>query len=422
MLISDCRPFLAVTSSRTGSIKLMKKQHVITLDNWSLVVASFASAYGVGLLALLALPYLISAIMSDLGLDAAHAGMLMSAEFLVTMIASLALAPLMGRVPRRTMALSGALMVMAANTMSATTTDIPLLLALRCVAGIGAGMCLSCGNASIAGARDPDRAAGQMNILFVALMAIVMIAYAHVMNVYGLKGLYLAIAATNLLMFSLVFLMPQHRVDRFKPEGGIEHSSKPKKLLSPPAAFMMLAMFLFSMRDTMGWAFVEQVGVRVGYTGEQLGQLFALQSLVGLAGPAIASVCGRRFGIALPVLLGVLSSGAVGIGYVLGEHSQTMYTVSVMLISTTYFYALAYLTGLAASLDKEGRVAAAAGSFLTLGIAIGPTLSGLLAEHGGFPLVAAGIGTLVLATVLAVSVPLGTLRRYSAGKHALAIG
>ncbi|WP_317663114.1 MFS transporter [Pseudomonas sp. KU43P] len=389
----------------------MKKQHVLIPENWGLVVSSFASAYGVGLIALLALPYLISAIMNDLGLDAAQAGMLMSAEFVVTMVASLALAPVMGRAPRRTMALLGAALVTIANGVSAQVSDIQTLVAARCLAGIGAGICLSCGNASIAGARDPDRAAGQMNVLFVALMAIVMIAYARVMGSFGLKGLYLAIAATTLVMLGLIALMPQQRVECASPDTGSAFGASSQRLVSMPALFMMAAMFLFSMRDTMGWAFVEQVGVRVGYSGDELGRLFALQSLLGLSGPLIASICGRRFGICLPVLIGVLSSGAVGIGYVMGEHSQIIYTISVMLISTTYFYALAYLTGLAASLDKQGRVAAAAGSFLTLGIAVGPMLSGFLADRGGFPLVGWGIGIGVLATLIAVCVPLGISRR-----------
>ena len=389
----------------------MKKQSVLIPESWGLVVSAFAAAYGVGLLALLALPYLISAIMNDLGLDAAQAGMLMSAEFVVTMVASLAIAPVIGRAPRRTLALAGALLVIAANVISAEVGDLYVLVAVRCLAGIGAGICLSCGNASIAGARDPDRAAGQMNVLFVALMAVVMIVYANVMGSDGLKGLYLAIAATNALMLGLIVFMPQRSAAVAESSGHQASAASGRTLLTPTAMLMMAAMFLFSMRDTMGWAFVEQVGVRVGYSGEELGQLFSMQSLLGLIGPVLASLFGRRFGISLPVILGIVASGAVGMGYVLGEHSRLMYTISVMMISTTYFYALAYLTGLAASLDREGRIAAASGSFLTLGIAVGPTFSGVLAEQGGFPMVGWGIGLAVVATLVAVAVPLAVSRR-----------
>lgn len=391
----------------------MKNLRQCLPDNWGLVFSAFAAAYGVGILNLLALPYLISAIMNDLKLDAAQAGFLMSAEFVFTMLASLVVAPAMGRAPRRTLALGGAVVVIAANLISASTTDIYWLAAIRCIAGIGAGLCLACGNASVASAKDPDQAAGQMNFLFVGLMAIVMIVYADAMGSNGLAGLYYAIAATNALMLLLIVFMPQKAIIHANAHH-FEHGSKHQNLFSVTAVCMMAAMFFFSMRDTMGWAFVEQVGVSVGYTGEELGKLFSLQSVIGLLGPLAAAVIGKRFGMSTPVIIGILTTGAVSLGYVLGESSKEMYTIAVMMISTTYFYALAYLTALAAQLDREGRIAAASGAFLTLGIAVGPAFTGLLAESGGFTLVGWGIAGVVLLTLLTALVPLAAVRQQKA--------
>lgn len=392
----------------------MKNLRQFLPDNWGLVFSAFAAAYGVGLLALLALPFLISAIMNDLKLDAAQAGFLMSAEFVFTMLASLVVAPAMGRAPRRTLALAGALVVIAANLVSASVNDVYWLAAVRCIAGIGAGLCLACGNASVSSAKDPDKAAGHMNILFVALMAIVMIVFADAMGSNGLAGLYYAIAATNALMLLLIVFMPQKAILHANALH-FEHGSKHQNLFSVTAICMMAAMFFFSMRDTMGWAFVEQVGISVGYSGEELGSLFSLQSLIGLLGPLAAAMIGKRFGMSTPVIIGILTTGAVSLGYVLGESSKEMYTIAVMMISTTYFYALAYLTALAARLDREGRIAAASGAFLTLGIAVGPAFTGLLAESGGFTLVGWGIAGVVLLTLLAALVPLAAVRqRYEA--------
>ena len=71
----------------------------------------------------------------------------------------------------------------------------------------------------------------------------------------------------------------------------------------------------------------------------------------------------------------------------------------------------AFLTALAAQLDREGRIAAASGAFLTLGIAVGPAFTGLLAESGGFTLVGWGIAGVVLLTLLTVLVPLAAVRQ-----------
>lgn len=173
----------------------------------------------------------------------------------------------------------------------------------------------------------------------------------------------------------------------------------------------MLAMFVFQARDTMGWAFVERIGTMVGYNGDELGVLLSFHSFVGLIGPLLAAMIGKRFGLSTPVILAILLTGATSLSYVLDEHSKTLYTVGVMTICVTYLYALSYLTGLAAALDREGRVVAAASSFLSLGLAVGPAISGGLISLGGFSLAAWGIAVTVLLTLLLVITPLASIRR-----------
>ena len=377
-------------------------------ESWSLVFSAAASAYGVGLLGLWALPFLISAIIHDLNLNEAQAGILMSAEFIFTMLASLLVAPLMGRAPRRTLAIAGTLLAIVANVVSASMTDLYSLAAVRCAAGIGAGLALACGNACVASAKQPDRIAGHMNVLSVVLMIVVMLGYAKVMAAYGLPGLYYAMAATMAVMLLAIPFMPQHAP---KAQTHTVSAGSGNVLLSLPAICMMLAMFVFQARDTMGWAFVERIGTMVGYSGEELGILLSVQSMVGLIGPLLAAMIGKRFGLSTPVILAILLTGGTSLSYVLGEHSKTLYTIGVMTICITYFYALSYLTGLAAALDREGRVVAAASSFLSLGLAVGPAISGGLISMGGFTLAAWGIAVTVLLTLLLVIIPLNKVRR-----------
>lgn len=387
-------------------------------ESWSLVLSAFAAAYGIGLLALLALPYMISAVITDLGLNEAQAGYLLSAEFMCMMIASLLVAPLMGKAPRKTVALIGTVLAIGGNVWSAQLADLTTLTIMRCVVGAGCGLAFACGNATVSSARDHDNVAGYMNLLFVAMMSVVMIVYASVMAEAGLAGVYYALAVTQAIMIIPVFLMQQYATDEVHPH---HHIGTNKKLLSGAAIATMAATFLFSMRDTMGWAFVEQVGVRVGYDGETLGFLFSLQALVGLIGPLAVAVIGKRLGVATPIILGILLTGASSLFYVLGEASKAMYTLGVMAIAATYFYTLAYLTSLAAFLDSEGRLAAACGAFLTLGIAVGPSVSGTLIAWGGYTATAWGIAIAVGLTLVIVMVPLAHAReRHEAVTAALA--
>lgn len=389
----------------------MKTIRNVLPESWSLVFSAAASAYGVGLLGLWALPFLISAIIHDLQFNEAQAGLLMSAEFGFTMLASLLVAPFMGRAPRRSLALGGTLLAIAANLASANVDSVYLLVAVRCVAGIGAGLALACGNATVSSARHPDRVAGHMNVLSVLLMIVVMLGYAKVMALYGLSGLYYAMAATMAVMLLAIPAMQQRAPLAETVQVRVTGKQSGNVLLSLPAICMMLAMFVFQARDTMGWAFVERIGTMVGYSGDELGVLLSVQSVVGLIGPLLAAMIGKRFGMSTPVILAVLLTGATSLSYVLGEHSRTLYTAGVMTICITYFYALSYLTGLAAELDREGRVVAAAGSFLSLGLAVGPAISGGLISLGGFTLAAWGIAVTVVLTLALVSVPLARIRR-----------
>ena len=392
-----------------------KTMHNFLPESWSLVFSAAGSAYGVGLLGLWALPFLISAIIHDLHLNEAQAGILMSAEFVFTMLASLLVAPLMGRAPRRTLALIGTVLAIVANLISASMTDLYSLAAMRCVAGVGAGLALACGNACVSSAKQPDRIAGHMNVLSVLLMIVVMLGYAKVMAAYGLPGLYYAMAATMTVMLLAIPFMPQRApLQALQASAPLNKSHGGNVLLTLPAICMMLAMFVFQARDTMGWAFVERIGTMVGYSGDEVGVLLSFQSFVGLIGPLLAAMIGKRYGLSTPVILAILLTGGTSLSYVLGEHSKTLYTIGVMTICVTYFYALSYLTALAAAMDREGRIVAAASSFLSLGLAAGPAISGGLISLGGLTLAAWGIAVAVLLTLLLVIIPLASIRREQA--------
>ncbi|WP_421846372.1 MFS transporter [Marinomonas sp.] len=382
-------------------------------ESWGLVLSAFASAYGIGLLSLLALPFLISAVINGFNVNEATAGYIVSAEFAFTMIASLIVAPFMATAPRRTIAIIGSVTAIAANIFSASAASVEVLTVFRCIAGIGAGLCLACGNACVSSAKNPDQVAGHMNVLFVGMMIVVMLVFADVMESNGLAGLYYTIAITMSVMLLLVLKMPQ-KANLTSEHHDTQHPVIDIKIFSGVGVLMLIAMFLFSARDTMGWAFVEQVGTKVGYDGPTLGLLFSLQAFIGLAGPLLASIIGKRFGIRLPVIIGIVATGLVTLGYVLGAESKMMYTIAVLINAAVYFYTLAYMTALAASLDKGGRVAAASGSFLTLGVAIGPSISGTLIAIGGYQLSAIAIAITALLTLLCVIAPLAKAReRYS---------
>lgn len=375
----------------------------------SLVLSAFASAYGVGLLTLLMLPFLMGAMMNGLNLSEGTTGLILSVEFTLAMVSSLLISPYINRVPRRTVAVVGTVMAIIANIISAYISDVALLICVRAFAGFGAGLALAAGNSVIASAEDPDKTAGQVNVLFVVLMILVMLGFGFIADNFGLVGTYYGVAGTYAVMLIMVIRLPQYI--NVEPSDNVVITNKVSmSLIGLVPVGMMATMFLFSMRDTMGWAFVEQIGVALGYSTSEMGMILALQAFIALLGPLVVAKVGNKFGITIPVLIGIIGHGMITLGYLMASDSKFFYTAIVLMNATAYFYALAYLTGLAASLDKEGRVVAATGSFIALGIAVGPAFAGQLINLGGYSLAAWSIIIIVTLTVITVIAPLKAAR------------
>jgi predicted MFS family arabinose efflux permease len=370
-------------------------------------MSASSSAYSVGLLAMLVLPFMIGSTMNGLQLDESQAGLLGTAEFLGVMIASLGIAPFMGKVPRRTVALLGAIVAVLGNFSSMFLASYDALLLVRPLVGLGCGLALAAGNATVASAKNPEKLAGQMSMLFVALMVFAMEAFAYVSEKWGYAGVYGALAVTMLIATGFIFMLPQRASE---PSSSAEHPHAHRGLFAKASIFMLLAMFAFALRDTMMWAFAERIGQAAGYAPSFLGSLFSIQAVIGIFGPLIASVIGSRYGLKMPVLLGIILTGIVTFTILQSSETKLTYTAGVLFISGTYFYALSYLTALAAELDTQGRVVAASGGFLVAGVAAGPAVSGYLIVHGGYALSSWVNVGIVALTLILVSIPLGSLK------------
>jgi len=375
-------------------------------DDWGLLLSAFAAAYGIGLLSLLALPFLIGTAMSSLSLNEAQAGLLGTLEFSGVMLSSLAVAPVMGSANRKLIAYIGAGIALVANVASALMSSYEMLIMLRPLAGLGAGLAMACGNATVSNSKNPERFAGQMSVLCVVLMIVVMLAFSRLSETWGLSGIYASIAVMIVLMGLLMYKLPDH-FNHVDHEFSSDFNDSNGGLLKLPALFMLAAFLAFSLRDTMAWAFVERIGSEVGYSGEEVGNLLSIQAVIGMVGPLLASIIGSKYGLRTPVTIGVFMSGLVTYVVSQSSGSQLTYTIAVMLMPGTYFFTLAYLTALAAEIDEKGRVVAASGSALMAGIAIGPVIGGeLIVLEGGYGLVGwATIGCVIL-TYLFVLVPL----------------
>ena len=353
---------------------------------------------GVGFLGLNALPLIVGAMIDGLGVDASRAGVLASVEIAAMAVISLVLAPRIGALSRRAIAVPAILLVAVAHGSSALATDLFWLACVRFVAGIGEGAALAAANAAIAGSSDPERLYARVSVVggiaaavFLGTLPLAITAYAH-------EGAFLAMALVATLSLPLAAWVPAH------PDRPVREVQSNRRILTAPHALAVLAgASILAVGEGAIWTFAERIGVGVGLSTGRIGLILGGATLAGISGAAAAAVLGTRFGRALPLALGL---AAVAVSSLLLAHatSPAVYTGMQLGYAVGYFFVTPYVMGIAAALDAEGRVAAALGGLMLVGAGIGPAAAGVFVESSGI----GAVGWLVVAAVavtLALVIP-----------------
>jgi predicted MFS family arabinose efflux permease len=364
-----------------------------------ILLSSFAAISGVGLLSYAALPFLMASTIENLGLNEVGAGLLYSLEFLAAALSSLIVAPKMGKIKRRDLAFAGAFIVIIGNLASALWSSHEFLLVFRPFTGIGAGLTLACGNATIANAKHPAKIAGMMNVLFAGMIFILMLMLSFAGESWGLQGIYFALAAVTMSYLVLLARMPQRSNSNDLPTTSGKTTGK--IMLSVAGIAIFVVFFLFTLRDSMSWSHAVRIGYEVGYNTSEIGRLLSLQALTGLFGPIIAALIGFKYGMRFPLLFGLIFAGLTSYAIFLSVEAPYLFRVSILVWTAGYFFAISYLTAFAATLDPDGRIVAASGSAMVLGVAVGPAFSGYIILYGGYAM--AAWATLALVSVMTIA-------------------
>jgi predicted MFS family arabinose efflux permease len=378
------------------NVRLERKERKI-------LFSSFAAISGVGLLSYAALPYLIGTTMISLGLTEESVGFLYGLEFMAAAISSIFVAPKIGELDRKKIAFIGAIIVIAGNLVSGCWSDYEFLLIIRPVTGIGAGLTLASGNATIANAKNPATIAGMMNVLFTALIVLLMLYLSYLGDRWNVQGVYFGLAAVTFCFLFFLILMPRRSAHAdSESDDKIYHN----EIISVSGISILVVFFMFTLRDSMAWGFAERIGNEVGYSPSEVGQILSIQAFVGLIGPILTAVIGFRLGVKYPLLLGVVFAGLTSYAVFLSPKLPYLFEGAVLVWTAGYFFAISYLTAYAATLDVDGRIVAASGSAMVLGVAAGPALSGYLITNGGYDLAAWATLVLVVSMIIATIISL----------------
>ena len=320
-------------------------------------------------------PLVIGGVIIGLELTEQQAGFVAFAEFIVLSITAIVIAPFLPKLSYRPLCLAAAALAVTAQLLSITVTDLPLLVVMRCIAGVGEGLVYAASLAAVAArAVNPDKLYGYIQVTWAVLSSILFSLGGYLTDLYAHRGIYGMIIGITLLL--LVFF-------RWLPTGGSASTQATNTDTSAAPLWMGLVtlagIFIYLTASAAVYTFTAPLGERAGLSTSQIGYALTTGSVVGFAGAGLATWLNVRKGRIVPI--SVFSAAFSIIALVICANTNPVVFVVALVLSVLFFYfSVPYLFGLAAALDSQGRWAAAAGSAYLLGFAVGPAFAGTMIE------------------------------------------
>ena len=158
-------------------------------------------------------------------------------------------------------ALTSVLIVIAVNLFCAAVAfEYEVLAALRFVCGLGSGLALAVGNATIANAIDAEKFSGHLTIALVAFMMVIMPIFSRLSDAFGHLGVFLGLAATVAVGALSIFFLPNGPNEELAQSGEAEQAGGSNRFLTATGVLILLIAILFGIRDTLPWLIAEQLG------------------------------------------------------------------------------------------------------------------------------------------------------------------
>ena len=347
---------------------------------------------------LFVVPFTVVALLHGGGFDEQTAGFLVSLEALAASITTIGLSAWSRPRSRRRFALCGAICLILGNALAWAvmgSAQSEVLIAARLMAGIGAGVVTAEVSAVVARSLDRERMISMLSIAAVLNGSLWIYLIPHAPEVVGVGAPYMAMligASAGLLLLarlpSPVFRSPRLLV-----------SEVDSNVDSRLGAMVLPGVFLTQLGQGAFWTFVAIYGTNAGLAEQDIGGVLSVMTLLLLVGVVATAAMGTRLGRFMP-LFGLTVINVVSIVAITYSNDSTIYVVANVVQAITNLSSLVYQLGLAAAIDRSGRLFAAANGLVGLGNGLGAAVAGSIAVQFGVAEVGAAV---VVFNVLALS-------------------
>jgi DHA1 family inner membrane transport protein len=354
-----------------------------------LVVASVTEAM------FLLLPSFVGALDDVLHFTPERTGLLGSAD-----LAGIALATATGpwwlrRVSWRRLVLISLGAFLIINGLCFGVISFPILLGLRVLAGIAAGIAYVVALAGIVDTREVARNTALLVFLQVVFAAAGVYALDAVRIPWRLDAVYIYILAWTIPALALCWrCFPENPGDRVQT-GGIDW----RRVAAPGAAALIGTALYFLMIGGV-WGYLEGIARAAGLSLSETGAALSIGLVISLVGPALAAWLGLRLGRTLPLMITAIVQLA-SLYFLIQLKAFSDVVIAFYIVNTIFQlfwnYIIAYFIIIFNDIDASGRFVALYGMAAHLTLAIGPYLGAFLIQDGGYAaLLWFGIGAVII--------------------------
>jgi len=323
---------------------------------------------------MLAAPVIGAQFAGQLGLSTSQIGDLFSVELAAMSLATIPAWWWQSRLNWRTVARISAVIFILANIASIWAESFTALFWLRFISALGGGtlmvLCLSSAVAS----SNRDRTYGLWVSGQLVLAAIALWILPDLFAQFGLKVLYIGLAALLLLSFPLTGAFPA-TAPSVTPT--VEAGAQGRGWLSVGLALVAVLLFYIGLISV--WAFVNVIADASGIAGEKTGQILSIATIMGIAGSLSATLIGNRGVRALWLLLGY-GLMAVSVALLYGLPGVARFTLAAIIFKYVWTFVLPYIVACIADMDRNGQLVNSMNLVIGGGLAIGPAIAGRMLQ------------------------------------------
>jgi hypothetical protein len=351
--------------------------NTVSADAPQALAAVFATAAFVALALYLA-PALVTLFIARLGFSTAAPGYVIAAEMAGMGIATFPALWWLPRIPWGRLAAVMLLVIAAGDGLSILMTTPLTLGATRFITGAAEGtvsiICMS----ALRLTRDPNRSFGLW--LFAQLLAgaLALLGLPALIAAYGIAGFYatLALLAVALAGVGLRIASGHARA------AARESSPATTARWSLAGICGLAAVLAFYVSFSAIWTFAGQMAAVGAVSQASVARALSLAPIGGMAGAALASAIGTRFGSWRPLTVATVILAAAVI--VLGRRPEWLaYAAACFAVLFGWTLAVPFLLGGIASVDSSGGLTAAVNIVIGGGLAAGPALAALIVADSG---------------------------------------